>query len=90
MDFQLIPVQLHEESLNKFEPGEKGLSDYSYTAIAIADQGRYYCWAKGVSLEIADWEYHNVKLNPKLYYFSTALKLHIRIQRLKEEYAKSI
>ena len=90
MDFQLIPVQLHEQSLSRFDPAEKGLSEYSYTAIAIADGGRYFYWAKGVSVEIADWEYHNVKLNPKLYYFSTALKLHIRIQKLKESYGNSL
>jgi hypothetical protein len=90
MDFQLIPVQLHEQSLEKFDPKEQVPSEYSYTAIAIADNGRYYYWAKGFSLEIADWEYRNVKLNPKLYYFSTALKLHIRIQKLVESHAKSI
>ena len=60
MDFHLIPVQLHKGSLNKLDPGERGFSEYSYTSIAIADQGRYYYWVKGVSLEIADWEYCNV------------------------------
>ena len=90
MNFQLIPVQLHPQSLAKFDPAEKGLEEYSYTAIAIAEGGRYYYWAKGLSIEIADWEYHNVKLNPKLYYFSTALKLHIRIQKLKEEQLKHV
>lgn len=90
MDFQLIQVALHPRSLAKFDPREKGLEEYSYTAIAISENGRYYYWAKGFSIEIADWEYHNVKLNPRLYYFSTALKLHIRIQKLKEDWMRYV
>ena len=84
MNFQLINVELHSDELNKFDPAEQGLSEYSYTGIAIEDRGRYYYWAKGASIEIADWEYFNIKLNPKLYYFSTALKLHHRIARALE------
>lgn len=79
MNFQLISVELHIDELKKFDPAEQGLSQYRYTGIAIEDGSKYYYWAKGVSIEIADWECANIKLNPKLYYFSTALKLHHRI-----------
>jgi hypothetical protein len=82
MNFQLISVELHSDELKKFDPAEQGLSEYRYTGIAIEDGGKYYYWAKGVSLEIKDWEYVNIKLNPKLHYFSTALKLHQRIDRV--------
>ena len=81
MNFQLISIELHPDEFKKFDPAEQGLSEYRYTGIAIEDGGKYYYWAKGASLEIADWEYANIKLNPKLYYFSTALKLHHRIDR---------
>ena len=81
MNFQLIYVELHSDEQRKFESAEQGLSEYRYTGIAIEDGGKYYYWAKGVSLKISDWEYANIKLNPKLFYFSTALKLHIRIQK---------
>jgi hypothetical protein len=81
MNVQLIRVELHCDELKKFDPAEQGLSEYRYTGIAIEDDGMYYYWAKGVSLEITDWEYANIKLNPKLYYFSTALKLHHRIDQ---------
>lgn len=84
MNFQLINVELHSDELNKFDPAERGLSQYRYTGIAIEEDGKYYYWARGISLEIADWEYFNIKLNPKLYYFSTALKLHHRIDRALE------
>ncbi len=55
-----------------------------YTSIAIEDRGRYYYWAKGVSVEISEAEYKAIKLNPKLYYFSTALKLHLKINKALE------
>jgi hypothetical protein len=84
MNFHLINVTLHSDELKKFDPAEQGLSEYQYTSIAIEEGGKHYYWAKGVSLEITDWEYANVKLNPKLYYFSTALKLHLRINKVLE------
>ena len=82
MNFQLIKIELHSDEFKKFDPAEQGLSEYRYTGIAIEDGGKFYYWAKGVSLEIKDWEYANIKLNAKLYYFSTALKLHHRIDRV--------
>ena len=84
MNFQLISIELHPDELKKFDPAEQGLSEYCYTGMAIEDGGKYYYWAKGVSLEIKDYEYANIKLNPKLYYFSTALKLHHRINGVLE------
>ena len=84
MNFQLINVELHSSELSKFDPAEQGLSEYQYTGIAIEDGGKHYYWAKGVSLEINQWEYANIKLNPKLYYFSKALKLHIRVDKALE------
>jgi hypothetical protein len=80
MNFQLI----HIEQLSKkyypaiFKPQKS--PDYEYIGIAIEDGGSYYYWAKGVSLTISKWEYEYIKANPKLYCFSTALKLHFRIE----------
>ena len=80
MNFQLI----HIEQLNSkhypaiFKPQKS--NEYEYIGIAIEDEGSYYYWAKGVSLTISRWEYEYIKANPKLYYFSTALKLHFRIE----------
>lgn len=82
MNIQLI----HIEHLNNrpaiFKPPK--LARYQYIGIAIEDQGSYYYWAKGVSLKISEQEYHYIKANPKLYYFSTALKLHFRIEQKLE------
>lgn len=80
MNIQLI----HIEQLNQkwfpaiFKP-QKSV-EYEYIGLAIEHEGFFYYWAKGVSLKITQWEYQNIKANPKLYYFSTTLKLHLRIE----------
>jgi hypothetical protein len=61
-------------------------SDYQYTAIAIEEGGKFYYWAKGVSIEISAKEYEYVITNPKLYYFSTALKLDLRIKAFLKQW----
>ena len=40
--------------------------------------------AKGICIPISAREQGYIRTNPKLYYFSTALKLHHRIQRLRD------
>jgi hypothetical protein len=54
-----------------------------YHAEAIEYQGNYYYRALGVTVEATPHEYTRVIQNPKLYYFSAALKLHQRIARAK-------
>ena len=54
-----------------------------YRAEAIEHQGKYYYRAWGVTVEATPHEYAKVIRNPKLYYFSAALKLHQRIARAK-------
>ena len=56
----------------------------NYWAEAIEDGGRFYYRAKGVTIEIGEPEFRKVIENPSLYYFSTALKLHFRIERARE------
>lgn len=62
---------------------------FSYKSIAIEDCGKFFYWAKGVSIEIQKNEYEYVTCNPKLYYFSTALKLHKRIENLLKNLSKT-
>ena len=56
---------------------------FQYFAEAIEDSGRYYYRVDNVILEITEIEFNRVVINPKLYYFSTALWLHLEIQRKK-------
>jgi len=82
MNFQLISVS----PINPITQSDARFTENHYVGIAIEERGRYYYWAKGVSIEIAEWEYQRIKKNPKLYYFSTALKLHFQIEKqLKQE-----
>lgn len=50
-----------------------------YWAEAFKSDGRFFYHAKGVTIEIPEYRYHNVIANPYLYYFSSALSLHYQI-----------
>jgi len=81
MNIQLIQIeQLKKNGFPRVLRPQKS-SEYEYVGIAIEDQGSHYYWARGVSLRITEQEYHYIKANPKLYYFSAALKLHLKIDR---------
>ena len=57
--------------------------DHNYFAEAIEDGGKYYYRIDGFTIEIEKWEYERVLGNPRLYYFSTAAKLHHRIRHAR-------
>jgi len=80
MNVQLIHIQqINSKQFSAILKPQKS-KDYEYIAIAIEYEDSYYYWAKGVSLKIAKHEFERIKANPKLYYFSTALKLHFRVE----------
>ena len=81
MNIQLIQVEHLDASVSNLIERPPVTEEYVYTAIAIEDKGHHYYWAKGVSLEISRQEYDAIKANPKLYYFSTALRFHLRARR---------
>jgi len=56
--------------------------DRNYWAEAIEVGGKFFYRAKGTTVEISEYEFRRVVRNPSLYYFSTALKLHYRIERV--------
>ena len=55
-----------------------------YCAEAIEHDGKYFYRVDGVTVEAKQYEYEQVIVNPQLYYFSCALKLHHRIKKAKE------
>ncbi len=85
MNIQLIyPEHLGNWVSESVERPEQS-DEYNYIGISIEERGRHYYWAKGISIPITGKEQHYIRTNPKLYYFSTALKLHHRIQRLRDQ-----
>ncbi len=58
-------------------------NEHHYLAEAIAHEGRHYYRVDGTTVELREHEYQRVITNPRLYYFSAALKLHHRIKRAK-------
>ena len=81
MNIQLIHIEQLASTVSKTVERPPKSEEFNYTGIAIQEGENYFYWAKGVSLKITEWEYCHIKANPKVYYFSTALKLHLRIQR---------
>jgi hypothetical protein len=43
------------------------------------DGDKFYYRGDNTTIEITEEEFHKVKVNPSLYYFSTALKLHLKV-----------
>jgi hypothetical protein len=66
---------------NRFVPIAFYRNEHHYLAEAIAHEGRYFYRVDGITVELRDHEYQRVIANPRLYYFSAALKLHHRIKR---------
>jgi hypothetical protein len=56
-----------------------------YQAVIIRERGRILYQARGVIVPITEYEAQQVVRNPFMYYFSTALKLHFRIQRAMQD-----
>lgn len=57
----------------------------NYWAEAIEDGDKFYYRVDGITIEIPEGQFCEVVINPSLYYFSTALKLHCRIQQASKE-----
>ena len=62
--------------------------EHHYWAEAIEHNGRFYYRVDGITVEITAHEHRMVALNPRLYYFSTALKLHKHIEHARESNAR--
>ncbi len=77
-----LKISLAEGNLSRI----CGSNLFRYTAEAIEDENRYYYHVDGVMIEITQLEYNHVIINPHLYYFSTALKLHHLIKNNYEKY----
>ena len=85
MNIQLIyPKPLRDRGINGVQDTEQN-DRYNYIGISIEDQGQCYYWAKGISIPITARKQALIRKNPKLFYFSTILKLHHRIRRLREQ-----
>ena len=72
------------EAGNQQLPPDPPDDDNNYWAEAIRMDGSYYYRVGEVIVPITEYEYRMVIGNPNLYYFSSALKLHYRINRARQ------
>ena len=81
MKLELIRIGLYPVGQQGDDRHASLKDSQNYYAIAVELFGKYYYWAKGVSLKVSREELERVRANPVLHYFSTGLKLHFRIDR---------
>jgi len=67
----LLPLALYQNKNN-------------YVAQAIERDGQYFYRINGVTVQALQYEYDQAIANPRLYYFSSALKLHFRVKKANE------
>jgi hypothetical protein len=72
----ITPLPIEVSPITKRPPNT---DEFNYKSILIDDDGTYYYWSRGVSLEIQKDEYESVKRNPKLFIHSTTHDLHQRV-----------
>ena len=56
----------------------------NYFAEAIEHDGQYFYRVDGVTVQAEKFEYEQTLKNPRLYYFSSVLKLHHRVKKARE------
>ncbi|HEY4503197.1 MAG TPA: hypothetical protein VJC14_02065 [Candidatus Paceibacterota bacterium] len=84
MEIVKLSIRLIEGNLARIH----GRNLFQYNAEVIRKDRRFWYRANGVIIKITPLEAKRVIKNPRLYYFSTALKLHIlaRVRLTKELY----
>jgi hypothetical protein len=65
--------------------------EYTYPILLLSNNEGYYYWGRGVSIPMCEFDYFHIKLYPKIFEFSKALKFHYLaeielIQRSKRLY----
>lgn len=69
---------------NRYIPISFVKDENNYFAEAIEHKGEYFYRIDGVTVRVEQYEYKQVINNPRLYYFSSALKLHHRIKKARD------
>ena len=69
---------------DRFLPLDLYQDEHNYQAVAIEYQERYFYRINGVTVKASKYEYEQALKNPRLYYFSSALKLHHRVKKARE------
>ena len=69
---------------NKLLPLALYQDENHYVAQTIECDGQYFYQVNGVTIQALKREYEQAIANPRLYYFSSALKLHFRVKKARE------
>ena len=84
MNIQLIYPEHLQDWVGDGTKRPEKRDEFNYIGISIEERRGHYYYAKGIAIPITARKQSYIRTNPKLYYFSTALKLQHRIQRLRD------
>ena len=76
---QITPLLSYLSPSTKRPPNTK---EFNYNSIVIEEDGQYFYWSRGISIEIPKMIYEQVVANPKLFNDSTSYKLHQRVNEV--------
>lgn len=82
MQVKRLKICLKEGNLARIN----GADLFKYEAEAIKYKNKYFYRAGKIILKIKNWEHARIIRNPRLYYFSTALRLHEDVQRIQKDF----
>ena len=74
-------VRIRLQRWREFPPN----ADNDYAAEIIRDGDEFFYRARGTTLPITEYEALSIVSEPFLYYFSTALKVHYRIETIRND-----
>ena len=82
MNLYILDITPLPLDLSPTTPRPPNTKEFNYKSILIDDDGTYYYWSRGVSLEIQKDEYESVKRNPKLFINSMSYDLDQRVSTI--------
>ena len=82
MNLSIVDITPLPSYLSQKTERPPNTTEFNYKSLLIEDDGKYYYWSRGVSIDISEMEYQQVKSNPKLFNNSFTFNLHRKVSEV--------
>ena len=82
MNLSIVDVTPLPSYLSPITERPPNTKEFNYKSLLIEDDGNHYYWSRGVSINISEVEYLQVKSNPKLFNNSFTFDLHQKVNQV--------
>ena len=82
MNIEILDIKPLPNELSPITERPPNTKEFNYKSLLIEDDGKYYYWSRGVSIDISKMEYQLVKSNPKLFNNSFTFNLHQKVNQV--------